>query len=626
MNAQTFLENFGYITNALGGIKNLKQLIMASALMGRLSPPNESLPYDINSLLEANRSAYLCKLGKKEKPILFGEPLIDEFQIPSGWTWKRVGELCDLQTGATPSRQKPEYFGGDIRWLVSGDINLGEIYECDGRITQEGLDNSNCKILPENSVLIALNGQGKTRATVAILRVPAACNQSLVAMIPFNDKILLPEYLLLSLKYRYYEIRDITGQNQRRGLNMGLVAELSVPLAPIEEQKRIVAKVNDLMALCDKLEVQQQERERQFPVLSHASHARFAETPTHDNLKAIFDEIENVSTEDLRKTILNIAIHGNIVPHDSNQCSEYNRVHANSPIEGVKCHDLNFPGSWEVVPLVKVAEEIVDCPHSTPKWTDHGKICVRTNQFSPGNLDLSDSRFVSEDTFIERIKRLRPKYNDILYSREGGILGVACRVPPNVDLCLGQRMMLIRAGNRIEPRFLELVLNSPHITETARRQTTGSAAPRINVSTVKTYQIPLPPLVEQRMIIAKVDQLMALVDQLEQQQNKKAEIAEALAQAAVAAITGTQIKEQDKMKAPKTELVTKLQVESKPRPSDKSPLANLIAKHKGELSAKALWQQSGLAIDVFYQQLKTEMANGWISEPEKAVMKEVDVG
>jgi len=230
MNAKIFLDNFGYVANAPDGIKNLKQLIMASALKGKFSMPNENLSFDIDSELEASRGAYLRELGKKESPLLFGEPLIDEFQIPAGWSWKRVGELCDLQTGATPSRQKPEYFGGDIRWLVSGNINFGEIYECDGRITQAGLENSNCKIIPENSVLIALNGQGKTRATVAILRVPAACNQSLVAMIPFNHRFLLPEYLLLSLKYRYYEIRDITGQKQRRGLNMGLVSELSIPL------------------------------------------------------------------------------------------------------------------------------------------------------------------------------------------------------------------------------------------------------------------------------------------------------------------------------------------------------------------------------------------------------------
>jgi len=77
------------------------------------------------------------------------------------------------------------------------------------------------------------------------------------------------------------------------------------------------------------------------------------------------------------------------------------------------------------------------------------------------------------------------------------------------------------------------------------------------------------------------------------------------------------------MKAPKTELVSRLQTKNTPNADDSAPLAKLLTEHNGELPAKALWQQSGLDIDAFYQQLRTEMAQGWIVEPEKAVMKEV---
>src|SRR4029453_8550589 len=122
---------------------------------------------------------------------------------------------------------------------------------------------------------------------------------------------------------------------------------------------------------------------------------------------------------------------------------------------------LRLPGYWALAPLANVALAIVDCPHSTPKWEPAGMLCVRTNQFRPGFLDLSDSRFVSEATFLERIERLKQIEGDILYSREGGILGVACRVPPNIELCLGQRMMLIRPPSDINAAFLEMLLNSP---------------------------------------------------------------------------------------------------------------------------------------------------------------------
>ena len=122
---------------------------------------------------------------------------------------------------------------------------------------------------------------------------------------------------------------------------------------------------------------------------------------------------------------------------------------------------------------------------------------------------------MDEATYLERIERLRPAEGDILYSREGGILGVACRVPPGIALCLGQRILLIRAGQTVQSDYLELVLNSPAISAIAERETTGGAAPRVNVATVKAYPIPLPPLEEQHRIVAKVNELMTLCDQLE---------------------------------------------------------------------------------------------------------------
>lgn len=127
------------------------------------------------------------------------------------WEEKLIGELCDLKTGGTPSKNKKEYFeNGSINWLVSGDVNKKEILDCDGKITELGLNNSNARILPINSIMIALNGQGKTRGTVAMLRIKATCNQSLVSIYPKNINKLYPEYLFYNLESRYIEIRKMT--------------------------------------------------------------------------------------------------------------------------------------------------------------------------------------------------------------------------------------------------------------------------------------------------------------------------------------------------------------------------------------------------------------------------------
>ena len=153
---------------------------------------------------------------------------------------------------------------------------------------------------------------------------------------------------------------------------------------------------------------------------------------------------------------------------------------------------------------------------------------------------------------------------------------------------------------------------------------TSSGLYSLSVGKIRKIQLRIPPIREQRRIVTKVNQLMALIDNLEEQQARKAKVAQAFAQAAVSAITGTEIKEPEKMKAPKTELVSRLQTRNKPSATDPAPLTKLLTEHNGELPAKALWQRSGLEIDAFYQQLRTEMANGWIIEPEKAVMKEIE--
>ena len=196
---------------------------------------------------------------------LFESYLQDVFEKQSkGWEKSTIGDTCLLMTGGTPSRSKPEYFnGGDIKWLVSGDINKKTINDCNGRITESGFKNSNAKYLPINSVLIALNGQGKTRGTVAMLKTKATCNQSLVSIYPKNNKCLLPELIYANLDGRYEEIRRITGDggNDRRGLNMPLIRKIkfSYPI-DINEQTRIVSKLSKLSTEIVKLKTLYKEK------------------------------------------------------------------------------------------------------------------------------------------------------------------------------------------------------------------------------------------------------------------------------------------------------------------------------------------------------------------------------
>lgn len=166
-------------------------------------------------------------------------------KIAPSWEVVELQKMCAFMTGGTPTSTKKEYYeDGCVPWLVSGDIHKGEIFDCEGRITPAGVENSNAKYLPKGSVLIALNGQGKTRGTVAILRMEnATCNQSLVSINPNDKSKLLSEYLYYILRSMYRNIRNITGDNQRSGLNISIIKAISIPVAPISVQQEIVAQI-----------------------------------------------------------------------------------------------------------------------------------------------------------------------------------------------------------------------------------------------------------------------------------------------------------------------------------------------------------------------------------------------
>jgi len=165
--------------------------------------------------------------------------------LQTNWPTVSLGEICTFITGGTPTSTVAEYYeGGTVPWLVSGDIHGFEIWDCEKRITPKAVENSNARVLPKDSVLIALNGQGKTRGTVALLRMQGAtCNQSLVAMTPANPPRAISEFIFWTLRSMYSDIRALTGDTERSGLNIPILKSIQIPLPPLEVQKEIVAEI-----------------------------------------------------------------------------------------------------------------------------------------------------------------------------------------------------------------------------------------------------------------------------------------------------------------------------------------------------------------------------------------------
>lgn len=375
--------------------------------------------------------------------------------MKQGWELKKLGELCNLSTGGTPSRSKPEYFSkGTIKWLVSGDIHKREIFDCDGRITEDAMKNSNAKFLPVNSVLIALNGQGKTRGTVALLRTEATCNQSLVSIYPKDIKIITSEYIYCYLHSKYDEIRKITGDggNDRRGLNMPLIRSIEMPLPPLQEQQRIVSILDEAFA--------------------NISKAKNNAEQNLKNAKELFESyLQSVFT--------------------------------------------NKDDDWEEKRLSDVCAKITDGTHQTPTYYPDGVIFLSSRNVTSGKIDWENIKYIDDKQHNEMHRRVAPRVNDILLAKNG-TTGVAAIVDRDTTFDIYVSLALIRVLDEVLPHFMLYFINSPVAKKQFNKRLKGIGVPNLHLEEIREVIISFPKSVkEQKIIVKKLDELSAETKRLE---------------------------------------------------------------------------------------------------------------
>ena len=152
---------------------------------------------------------------------------------------------------------------------------------------------------------------------------------------------------------------------------------------------------------------------------------------------------------------------------------------------------------WDTLPLENVCKAIVDCPHSTPSYTneDTGFMCIRTSIVKKNKILWDDIEYISEDEFAKRIQRKKPEVGDIVYTREGAILGIAAIIDRDCNVALGQRSMLLSPDiDKCTSEFLCVAMNSDSFLDNALRGVSGSASPHINVGDIKAFKMIMPPI------------------------------------------------------------------------------------------------------------------------------------
>lgn len=197
---------------------------------------------DILTELEATLEAELI-LRKKQYQYYQDFLLSESELVKVGFEWKSLGEVATkIYSGGTPKTDILDYWeNGNIPWMSSGEVNLGTVYQTEKFITELGLQNSSAKIVPRNSVVIALAGQGKTRGKVARIRLDLTTNQSLASIV-CDENIINPDYVFHFLNTQYENLRQISsGNGARGGLNLQMISSYKIPIPPLETQAKIVA-------------------------------------------------------------------------------------------------------------------------------------------------------------------------------------------------------------------------------------------------------------------------------------------------------------------------------------------------------------------------------------------------
>lgn len=545
MNAERLLKHYERIADAPDAIARLRRFILDLAVRGKLVPqdPNDEPASELLKRI-AKEKARLVKAGEisqsASKPVLASDLAFD---IPAYWHPAKIENVLDeLQTGPFGSSlHQRDYRVGGTPVINPASIQGEQIVPIKkmavDAITLERLASFK---LRRGDVVMARRGEMGRCAIVTEREAGWLCGTGSLILRP--SKLIYSNFLVLLIGSpfgRQYLGGTAVGTTMQN-LNQSILLKLPFGLPPLAEQRRIVAKVDELMDLCDRLEAARTTREATRDRLAAASLVRLnAPDPETFQADARFalDALPALTTRPdqikaLRQTILNLAVRGKLVPQDPNDepAVDYLLGLPDIPAKTrklVKSLDPSncggdLPASWAWLPLGGIISGM-DAGWS-PQCENHPRSTVE----EWGVLKTTAVQALSFDSLQHKLLpaklKPRPQYQaevgDILVTRAGpkNRVGISCVVDvPCPRLMISDKLIRFHALGELSARYIALTLNAGYTIEQVEAAKSGMAVMQMNISQdkLRAVPIPLPPLAEQHRIVAKVEALMALCDRLE---------------------------------------------------------------------------------------------------------------
>lgn len=233
--------------------KRFRQAVLAAACSGRLTADwrdrhgGKASAHDLVDLIEQGRSGRYARYKASTTQL-------PESHLPETWCWTTVGALLDIATGATPLRSRSDYYGGSIPWVTSGAVNGEVVTHATENITDLAIRETNAKVFPAGTLLVAMYGEGQTRGRVGELGIAAATNQAVAALLFDETTKFLRPYLKIFFLENYERIRTLSYGGVQPNLSLGAIRGTALPLPPEDEQREIARRVDTLLKVADDLD------------------------------------------------------------------------------------------------------------------------------------------------------------------------------------------------------------------------------------------------------------------------------------------------------------------------------------------------------------------------------------
>ena len=554
MNADLLVKHFDRLCDAPDAVPRLRQFVLELAVRGKLveQDPKDEPASKLVNWLKHNR---IQTESRKRPSLAPAAPQELDFICPQGWEIVRLGNILEVIRGASPRpKGDPRFFSSKrtrYHWVKISDIRKhGQgkfVHDTDEFLTEAGSLKSVC--LPKGTFVVT---NSATIGVPAVLEMENACiHDGFLAFPGIRADYFSIDFLFILIQaLKSYAVKKARGMAQLN-LNIGLVRSFPLAVPPLNEQHRIVAKVDELMALCDELEAAQTQREEWRDRLNKASLKRLSEPEWSDDGASDFKDhasfhlrhldrltIRPEHVTELRQSILNLAVRGRLVPQDPSEepASELLKRISEERLKLIRSGRLknkagskikldarhvsfDIPASWDWVPFQDV---LVFGPQNgiSPRKTDQIS--------APRAITLTaTTKGFFDPSYFKRVSAEVPKGSDY-WLRDGDLLFQRANTRDYVGMAAiydrGENeflypdlIMKTRVSDSLSLRFVHICAISPTSRSYFSSQATGaqSSMPKINQTHLVSWPLPIPPLNEQKRIVAKVDELMAMCDEIE---------------------------------------------------------------------------------------------------------------